>query len=221
LYGERVAGSCCRAGACDTAFGPRFARRSLRRYEKNGLDRIERRMVSAATAAGVAGASVLEIGGGIGKLQAEVLLAGAESGEVVELVGAFEPYAEELARRKGIVDRTRFRVVDLLEAPGEVAEADVVLLNRVVCCSPDGVELTGVAAQLARRTLALSFPRDLAVVRVAVGIQNLAFRLLGRAFRVFVHSPHELVAAATVAGLRLEETGRRGLWEYAVLERAE
>jgi magnesium-protoporphyrin O-methyltransferase len=178
-------------------------------------------MVSAATAAGIDGVSVLEIGGGIGKLQAEVLLAGAARGEVVELVGAFAPYAEELARRKGIVDRTSFRVVDLLEAPWEVAEADLVLLNRVVCCSPDGVALTGVAARLTRRTMALSFPRDLVVIKVAVGIQNLVFRLLGRAFRVFVHSPRELVAAATGAGLRLEETGRRGLWEYVVFERAE
>jgi magnesium-protoporphyrin O-methyltransferase len=108
-------------------------------------------MLSAATSAGVDGASVLEIGGGIGKLQAEVLLAGAGRGEVVELVGAFGPYAEELARHKGIADRTSFRVIDLLEAPEEVAAADVVLLNRVVCCSPDGVALTGVAARLTRR----------------------------------------------------------------------
>jgi magnesium-protoporphyrin O-methyltransferase len=193
----------------------------LRRYEERGLDRIERRMVSAATEGGVDGVSVLEIGGGIGKLQAEALLAGAARGEVVELVEAFGPYAAELARRKGIAGRTSFRVVDLLEAPEEVAEADLVFLNRVVCCSPDGVALTGVAARLTRRTLALSFPRDLAVVRMAVGIQNLAFRLLGRAFRVFVHPPGDLVAAATEAGLRLGETGRRGAWEYVVLERAE
>jgi magnesium-protoporphyrin O-methyltransferase len=193
----------------------------LRRYERHGLDRIERKMVSAATAGGVDGVSVLEIGGGIGKLQAEVLLAGAARGEVVELVGAFRPYAAELARRKELVDRTSFRLIDLLEAPEEVAEADLVFLNRVVCCSPDGVALTGVAARLTRRTLALSFPRDLAVVRVAFRIQNLAYRLLGRAFRVFVHPPRELVAAATEAGLRLEETGRRGVWEYVVLERSE
>jgi hypothetical protein len=78
-----------------------------------------------------------------------------------------------------------------------------------------------VAARLTRRTLALSFPRDLLVVRVAAGVQNLAFLLLGRAFRVFVHPPHELVAAATGAGLRIEETGRRGVWEYVVLGRGE
>ncbi len=146
-------------------------------------------MVSAATAAGVEGASVLEIGGGIGKLQAEVILAGAVRGEVVELVAAFEPYADELARRKGIADRTSFRVVDLLEAPEEAEEADLVLLNRVVCCSPDGVVLAGIAAGLTRRRLAMSFPRDLALVRVAVAAQNLVFRVLGKAFRAFVHSP--------------------------------
>jgi hypothetical protein len=193
----------------------------LRRYEKNGLDWVESRMVTAAIEAGVEGASVLEIGGGIGKLQAEVLLAGADRGEVVELVAAFEPYAEELARRTGIGDRTSFRLADLLEAPEGAEQADVVLLNRVVCCSPEGVALAGVAAGLTRRTLAMSFPRDLLVVRVAVAAQNLAFRILGRAFRAFVHSPRELVAAATEVGLRHVETGRRGVWEYAVFERAD
>jgi magnesium-protoporphyrin O-methyltransferase len=177
-------------------------------------------MVSAATAAGVDGARVLEIGGGIGKLQAEMVLAGAARGEVVELVSAFEPYAQELARRKGIEDRTSFRVVDLLETPGSVEEADLVLLNRVVCCSPDGVALAGMAAGLTRRRLAMSFPRDLTLVRAAVAAQNLAFRVLGKAFRAFVHSPQELVAVATASGLRLVETGRQGMWEYVVLERA-
>lgn len=201
-------------------FGARFARRSLRRYETKGLDRIEQRMMTAARDRGIEGARVLEIGGGIGKLQAELLLAGAGRGEVVELVGAFAPYALELSRGKGLSDRTTFRVADVLEHPQEVAPADVVLLNRVVCCSPDGIELVGVAGRLARRTLALSFPRDVLPIRLGVGIQNAVFRILGKAFRVFVYSPSAIVAAADGAGLQVVESGRAGVWEYIVFARA-
>ena len=200
-------------------FSPRFARRSLRRYVTKGLDRIERGMVDGAAEGGVEGARVLEIGGGIGKLQVELLAAGAERGEVVELVASFEPYALQLAREKGLEGRTSFRVADVIADPAAVEPADVVLMNRVVCCSPDGVELTAAAARLARRTLALSFPRRRLAVRAGVAAQNVVFRLLRRSFRAFVHSPRALVAAAEVAGLELVDTGRSAVWEFAVLRR--
>lgn len=215
----RVA-SCCRAGACEGAFGARFARRSLRRYRAKGLDRIEQRMVDAAARTGVEDARALEIGGGIGKLQAELLVAGADRGEVVELVAAFEPFALDLARSRGLESRTTFTVADVLEDPGAVEPADAVFLNRVVCCTPDGVELTGVAARLTRRTLAVSFPRDLLAIRIAATIENAVLRLLGKAFRVFVHPRGAIVAAGEAEGLRLVESGGTRVWEYVVLERA-
>ena len=91
--------------------------------------------------------------------QAELLATGADQGEVVELVGAYEPYALELARDIGLEARTSIRIVGILDEPDAVEPAGVVVLNRVVCCWPDGVDLAAAAARLARRTLVLSFPR--------------------------------------------------------------
>ena len=202
-------------------FSPRTARRSLERYRSMGLDEIERRIVASAKEAGVQGARVLEIGGGIGVIQAELLQVGAATGEVVELVAAYEPYARELASDKGLSDRVTFRVVDLVEDPDDVEPADVVVLNRVVCCSPDGIELTGIAGRLARRTLVLSYPRDVVWVRLGVGLINLGQRLFGRSFRAFVHSPAKLRAAVEEQGLRATDLGRTAFWEYSTLERAQ
>jgi magnesium-protoporphyrin O-methyltransferase len=136
---------CCRSGVCEEIFKPRKARSILRRYRKKGLDKLERQMLLNASAQPLTGIRVLEIGGGIGTIQAELLAAGATSGEVIELVSACERYARELARDKGIEDRSTFRVADVLENPDAVAPADIVVLNRVVCCSPDGVRLTALA----------------------------------------------------------------------------
>ena len=74
-------------------FSARAARRALNRYRKKGLDALERDMLAGLSSGGLEGASVLEIGGGIGAIQAELLEAGAKRGEVVELVAAYEPYA--------------------------------------------------------------------------------------------------------------------------------
>jgi hypothetical protein len=196
-----------------------MARRSLKRYRERGLDELERAMVAAGGAGGLEGVRVLEIGGGIGALQAELLAAGADTGEIVELVPAWEPYARELAREKGLEQRVEFRIADVIEESGGVGPADVVVLNRVVCCSPDGVRLTGVAATLARRKLVLCFPRDRFLVRVGLGLVNGGMRVLGRSYRTFVHPRAALVAAAEGEGLTLAEADRSFLWEFIALRR--
>jgi hypothetical protein len=201
-------------------FKPRLARRNLERYRTKGLDRLERQMLEAASERELVGVQVLDIGGGIGMLQAELVESGAARGEVLELVSAYEPYARELAREKGLEERTAFHVGDLLTDPGAAETADIVLLNRVVCCSPDGVRLTGVAARLTRRLLVLSFPRNRLLVRVGVRLMNAWLRLLGRAFRVYAHRPAQLLAAAEAEGLRVASRGGGHLWEFAALERS-
>jgi len=110
-------------------------------------------MVGTLETRHLAGARVLEIGGGVGAIQTELLTRGASNGEVVELVSAYEPYARELAAVKGLENRSLFRVADVLDDPNTVAPAAVVVLNRVVCCSPDGIRLTGIADRLAQRIL--------------------------------------------------------------------
>jgi magnesium-protoporphyrin O-methyltransferase len=176
-------------------------------------------MLASIAANELDGARVLEIGGGIGAIQAELLAAGADKGEIVELVSAYEPYALELAREKGIERRSTFRVGDVLEHPESVAPAHIVVLNRVVCCSPDGVRLTSEAARHARSALVLSFPRDRFWVRFFVLMVNGALWLFGRSFRSFVHPKASLYEAAESEGLRVAATGRRIVWEFATFRR--
>jgi len=210
---------CCRSGVCEEMFNPRKARANLRRYRKKGLDKLEREMVLTASAQPLTDARILEIGGGIGTIQAELVASGASNGEIVELVSAYEPYARELARDKGIEGRSTFRVADVLEQPGSVAPADIVILNRVVCCSPDGIRLTAVAGRLAGRMLLVIYPRDRAVVRLVMGFMNGLFGLLGRSFRAFLHAPSSLHAAAREEGLSVAATSRTVAWEFAAFRR--
>ncbi len=215
----RFVPGCCRSGVCEEMFKPRKARQTLRRYRKKGLDTLEVEMVVSASAQPLAGARVLEIGGGVGTIQAELLAAGATTGEVVELVSAYEPYARELAREKGIQDRSTFRVADILEHPEAVAPADIVILNRVVCCSPEGVRLTAVAAKLTGRMLLVIYPRDRAVVRLVMRFMNGVFSLMGRSFRAFLHAPSSLYAAAQDEGLSVSEPSRTFAWEFTAFRR--
>lgn len=197
-----------------------MARRSLERYRTKGLDRLERQMIASVSAGALEGIRVLEIGGGIGRIQAELLATGADQGEIVELVPAYEPYARELARESGLEGRTSFHIVDILEEPDAVEPADIVVLNRVVCCSPDGVDLAAAAARLARRTLVLSFPRDVIWVRAGISLLNASLRLRRSPFRAYVHRPKALFAAANSESLHVVEGEHGAIWQWAALERA-
>ena len=68
---------CCDPRGCDDFFGDKFARRVARRYRRRGLDKTSTRIVAFLERAGVQEATVLEIGGGVGEIQLELLKRGA------------------------------------------------------------------------------------------------------------------------------------------------
>lgn len=205
---------CCRGAVAAEVFTEVVARRDLRRYRNRGLRRIERQMLASLPAGQVGGARVLEIGGGIGALQAELLDAGAASGEVVELVGAYDRFARELAESKGVAERTAFRVVDILAEPDTVSPADIVLLNGVICCTPDAHALTQAAARLTRGTLVLSYVRSAPWTRPVAAALNASMALRHRSYRAFLRPTSEVVAPAESAGLRLTARGRTPIYEF-------
>jgi magnesium-protoporphyrin O-methyltransferase len=202
-------------------FGERFARHRARRYRRRGLDATERRMVDFLSARGVEGATVLEIGGGVGALQIELLRRGAARATNLELVDAYDAQARQLAADAGVTGRVHRRRLDIAAAPGEVEAADVVVLHRVVCCYPDYEKLLGAAADHARRLLVFSHPPRNAVSRALLGTQNLMFRLTGKTFRTFAHPPDEMLRVLHDRGL-VSSYAHRGLaWRVAGLERPE
>jgi len=206
---------CC-AGESLDIFGEKSARRALGRYLRKGLGGSDApRIADWAAEQGLDGATVMEVGGGIGQIQAELVRRGAARGTVVEVVADYEDAARELATATGIADRTAFVLADLVETPDAVEPADIVVLRRVVCCTPVGPAVLGAAAGLASRTLLASYPRDRAGVRVVVRLQNGLLALMRKRFRTFVHPPRELERAAEEQGLRLSRVERGFVWETA------
>src|SRR5215510_11845768 len=96
---------CCSIiGGLNRIFDERTARAEVKRYWKKGLDRHARRIVTALLARGVAGASLLEVGAGIGGLHAELLKQGAARATDVDVSEAYLVAAQSLAERLGVRD---------------------------------------------------------------------------------------------------------------------
>jgi magnesium-protoporphyrin O-methyltransferase len=204
--------SCCKPTEYRRFFNRKFARRDLDRYRRRGLVPTERDLVTLC--GNVEGATILEVGGGIGALQLELLDAGAAAATNVELSGGYEDAAAELLADR-TVDR---RIGDFVTE--DVPEHDVVLMHRVVCCYPDVDSLVGAAAARARRTLALTYPQERTWIRAGLNVVNLWLRVRGCGFRTYGHAVQRIDSAATREGLRLERRVRRGLfWESAAYGR--
>jgi 2-polyprenyl-3-methyl-5-hydroxy-6-metoxy-1,4-benzoquinol methylase len=179
----------------DDVFDTEFARSVARRYRRKGLTPIGRRIVDYVTATGIADASVLEVGGGVGELQLELLARGASQTVNLELSSGYEADAAGLIADAGVSGRvTRVVGVDLAREPDRVDSADIVLLHRVVCCYPDATRLLDAAAERARHTIVFSHPSRTLLSRTTVAVSNLMMRLGGRTYRGFVHEPEAMVA---------------------------
>ena len=213
-----MSGCCARHGQ-EEFFGEKTAAGDARKYRRNGPDPMARALARRAAARGIEGARVLEIGGGVGQVALELLKQGAASAEVVELLPAYEPFVRALASEAGLAERISFRTADLVAEPTAAAPADAVVMNKVVCCTPDGVALAGIAASLARRRLVLSFPRQVWWARAGLGMVNAYLWLRRRRFRVFVHPQAALEGAIEAHGLTRVSERNGPLFRIAAFER--
>lgn len=212
---------CCSPKGYRWIFSEKNATAEAKRYRRKGLDPTSRRVVEAVGRQALAGRTVLEVGGGIGAIQIELLKAGAARAVSIELTPTYEEAAKALLRDAGFEDRVDRKVMDFAEAAGSVESADIVIMNRVVCCYPDMPKLTGAAAEHAREALVMSFPKERWWTRVGLRLGNLALRVARRQFQVFLHPPEQILATAERHGLRtaVNETGV--FWQVAALRRSD
>lgn len=211
---------CCDPRGCDDFFGEKFARRVAKRYRKRGLDKTSKRIVTFLERMGLQGATVLEIGGGVGEIQLELLRRGAASAVNLELSPAYDEEARRLLREAGFdEDRVDRRRHDIAEDPDGVAPADVVVLHRVVCCYPDYERLLGAAASHARRALVFSHPPRNLGSRAFIAMQNVALRLGRKEFRTFAHPPSAMLDVCRAHGLSATDAHRGFLWQVEGLSR--
>lgn len=215
-------GDCCHVPrGYDKLFGERSARREARRYRRKGLGDNETRIVEFLRSRDLEGASVLEVGGGVGTLEVELLKAGAARAVNVELSPYYEAEARELVREAGLEDRWEYRVDNLATDGKHIGSADAVVMHRVVCCDPDPKALVGAAADRTRRYLVMSFPRERAASHAFVALINLVARVLRWEHRSFVHPVSTILGTAQRRGLRHVLEHRGFIWQIVAFERGE
>jgi magnesium-protoporphyrin O-methyltransferase len=210
---------CAYCHAIEGQFTRRTAEGDRRRYRRRGPDPTTAQLLALLSGLDPRGSTLLDIGGGIGVIPLELLAGGARSATLIEASAAYLDAARAEAAAAGQDGRLQFFHGDFVALAGDVPDADLVTLDRVVCCYPDHHALLATSAGKCRRAFALSYPRDRWHVRAVVRLQNLVRRLLGNSFRTFVHPDTEIHRALTEAGLRLAEARDGLVWRAALYVR--
>ena len=129
--------NCCTPTGYRTIFGAKTVQRDARRYRRKGLTGSAGWLRNALSEDGVTERSVLEVGGGIGSLQIELLEAGASHATNVEIIDNYEATARSLMSEHGVDDRVERHIADFAVQPERLPAADIVIMHRVICCYPD------------------------------------------------------------------------------------
>ncbi len=177
-----------------------MAERDLRRYQRHGPDVSTRILLSELRRWPLQGLRLLDVGGGSGVIAVELAGAGLAS---VTLADASAAYLEVARRHLASRDAScpaQFILGDFAVTADSLPDADIVTLDRVVCCYPDVEVLLRGAAARARRMVAFTYPRDRWYMHAAVVLENSWYRLRENPFRAFVHSPQRMASVLESVG---------------------
>jgi hypothetical protein len=210
---------CCTPLGYRTIFGAKTVERDARHYRRKGLSGSALWLFQALKAE-VDDRSVLEVGGGIGSLQIELLEAGASHATNVEIIDSYEPTARSLITEHRLEDRVERRIADYAQHPDQAPAADIVIMHRVICCYPDPDALTSAACSRARDRVAITVPREAWWVRLGFAGMNAWLRLRRIAFRGYVHRHALILEVAGSQGFHPIRHDRGLLWESFILQHA-
>lgn len=209
--------NCCEI--TDNAFSEAEARAEIRNYRKRGPAKQTKLILQAIRSLGLKNLDLLDIGGGIGVIHHELLKDVARGATHVDASSAYLREAKAEAARRGHSDRVNFIHADFTDVAPDVPKADVVTLDRVVCCYPDFRSLLNAAANHSRQALTLTYPRETWYMHIGLSIINLFQRLRKDPFRVFLHPVGEMDTLLKQEGFERISLRRLFVWEMALYQR--
>ena len=193
---------CCQCQGIESLFDAKLTAKELKAYRKKGPRKTTRMLIEALGAEGIEGMTLLDIGGGVGAIQHELLGAGVSSATSAEASLAYMEAAKEEAQRLGHGDRVSYHHGDFVDLAPAIEAADIVTLDLVICCYHDMEALVGLSSQRARKLYGFVYPRDTWWFKVVFAVGNFYFWARRRSFRAFLHPTQAIDAVLRSNGFQ-------------------
>lgn len=204
--------SCCAHATATGRFFSFFARRYHAKYLKKGLEKTQTQLVEGLTKAGFSNATLLEIGSGVGYLHHHLLLNGAEVAVGIDLSKRMLIEAQLLAEKQGLEQRVVYLHGDFLNLTDDIDNAEVTILDKVVCCYPDAQTLVNESVKKTTRVYGLTYPRKYWLTIAGEKVMAIIMKLLRSDFRSYVHDPVKIEQWITAQGFRKLYQNQTTVW---------
>lgn len=212
--------NCC--GHCQDAgkfFNLRTAKRELRRYKRKGPNKSTRLLLDEIRKTDLSDKTLLDIGGGVGTISFELIEHGIEFSTHVDASEAYLEISKKEAENRKLKDRIDYKFADFTKISKDTTNADIVTLDRVICCYPDMEKLVDCSTEKANLYYGIVFPRERWPVRLGMKIGNAWFKLRGSDFRTYLHSPENMDAKIRSNNFQMVRQMKTIIWKAVLYKR--
>jgi len=209
----------CQCEEIESLFDKDLAEDELSKVRRRGPARTTRWLLEAIRARGVTGGTLLDIGGGVGTIQHQLLSSGLATAVHVDAASGYLKVAQKEARRLKLDSRITFHHGNFVDLAPGIEPADIVTLDRVICCYDDVQGLVSTSAAKARRLYGAVYPRDTWWTNLGAWLLNSWRRMRKDNFRIFHHPTRQVESLLAEQGLKRTFHRRGFYWQVALFEK--
>lgn len=211
--------NCSQCQGIEELFSEDYVAGELKRYRRRGPDKTTRILIDALKETNVDGLTLLDIGGGLGTIQHEMLSAGVQHATDIDASNAYINAARAETARRGYAGQVDYQHGNFVDLAANIPPADIVTLNRVICCYPDMKKMVSLSVSRAGKVYGLVYPRDVWWMKIGLVIQNFVLRLQRSRFRTYLHPTEAVEALIRGNGFERHFYKETFAWQIAVYSR--
>jgi Methyltransferase domain len=211
--------TCTQCLGIEDLFSEEYVAKELKNYRRRGPDKTTRILIEALKKENVEGQTLLDIGGGLGAIQHEMLSAGVQHATDVDASNAYINASKTESARRGYAGQVDYRHGNFVDLAADILPADIVTLNRVICCYPDMQKMVSLSVSRADKLYGLVYPRDVWWTKIGLAIQNFVLRLQRSRFRTYLHPTEAVEALIKGNGFKRRFYKETFIWQIAVFSR--
>jgi len=209
--------NCCEI--TNNIFDEKSAKADIKGYHKRGPAKQTKLILDAVRSLNLKDVALLDIGGGVGTIHHELLKDVAREATHVDASSAYLKEAKDESEKQGNSERVKFIHADFTDVAAKLPQADIVTLDRVVCCYPNFRLLLKNASEKSRKAIAMTYPREMWYVRIMMGFINFMQKLRKDPFRVFIHPIQEIDGLLSSQGFKRISENKSFVWEMALYQK--
>ncbi len=211
--------NCCQCQGIEEVFNDELVNKEVATLHTKGPRKTTRLLTKSIKEQDIRGLSLLDIGGGVGAIQYDLLASGCQSAIDVDASKAYRHAAQEEAQRRGLGERISYQHGNFVDLAEQVPEADIVTLDRVICCFDDMESLVNLSAARARKLYGVVFLRDAWWIKLGMRVMNFFLRLRRSSYRGFAHSTRAVESLVRSHGLMRKYYYHTAFWQVIVYSR--